>query len=273
MIEKVTIYNRAEAPMTFYPGENTNGIFLKDIEGLDPVKAEFSSVNIPMDDGEDNQTARRGGRDLIMKFGFDESTFGQTVSQLRSALYRHMMSKSKVRVELTDSDFGLVHIRGRVEDFVSPRFVKEPDASVQIRCFLPDFIDVNSTIWNAATTSGTDSSSLEYLGSEETGFLFRMIANRVISSFDIIMTAEGEPSRTLAFADSIIVGDEIQISTVPGQKFARRIRSGVTSSILFGVNPNSNWLKLVPGFNDIRVRVSGSPINYTLEYYKRFGGL
>jgi len=77
----------------------------------------------------------------------------------------------------------------------------------------------------------------------------------------------------LDFAAPLLSGDEIRISTVPGEKGAWLTRASVESSVLYGIPPQSGWPYFEQGTNELRVYATGTAIPYTVEYITRYGGL
>jgi hypothetical protein len=77
----------------------------------------------------------------------------------------------------------------------------------------------------------------------------------------------------MLFAEPLIAGDVLTISTVSGNKHATLTRAGSDSSLLFGVAPDASWINLFPGPNYIRVYTEGAAIPYTITYTSKVGGL
>jgi hypothetical protein len=65
----------------------------------------------------------------------------------------------------------------------------------------------------------------------------------------------------------------LQISTINGAKGVTLIRGGAQSSYLYGISPQSDWLKFSRGVNQMRVAASGAAIPYTFQHTQKYGGL
>ncbi len=97
--------------------------------------------------------------------------------------------------------------------------------------------------------------------------------NRTITEFTIYHTRADGQLRTTDVAVPMVSGDILTISSIPGSKSAKLNHLGTVSSVLYGVSPQSAWLELIQGDNDIRVYAEGAAIPYTLTYNTRYGGL
>jgi hypothetical protein len=97
--------------------------------------------------------------------------------------------------------------------------------------------------------------------------------NRALSAFTIYHDPPDGTLRQMDFAASLISGDVLTVSTISGNKYANLLRSGVTSSVLYGVSPQSAGPVLQPGDNYIRVYATGAAIPWNIKYTNRYGGL
>lgn len=252
----------------------SEGYVIKDIEGLDPVKASLVTSPIAQTDGVQFQSSRRESRNIILKIGLGDLLYSTPVSELRKGLYDFFMPKSNVEIRFHMDGEEHSYILGMVESFVSPMFAREPEATVSILCFKPDFVSVEETLFEGLTTSDDSGESLMYDGSTNTGFIFTMgPIDRAVNNLTIYNQSAGDAAQSLQFSSPLEVGDILRISTVDGNKGAWLRQSSVEASILYGVSPTSTWVNLIPGTNDLQVRVDGDPIPYTIEYSARYGGL
>lgn len=260
--------------------DSSSGYAFQGMTGLDPVEANIVTSGYANHDGVQYHAARRELRDMQLDLGLEPNPASQTVSQLRNNLYRYCLPKSEVNLRFNRDDEPSVSIDARVKDFESPLFAQEPVATISFEAHDPDFVEDTPVIFSGATTSGTNHAVLDYEGSVETGFLFRMPVNRALSSFRIINQAPNGETRDLEFTlpsgvPALAAGEVIEISTVFGAKRATRIvtASGTTSSVLYGVSPYADWVNIFPGENNIRVYADGAAIPFTIEYQIRHGGL
>jgi hypothetical protein len=259
-------------------GDVSSGIYIADIEGLGPVKATLVSSSFAGEDGEQFHSSRREARDVKLTLGLEPDYVTSTVRALRARLYNYFMTGMPVNLRFYDTDGAInltVGIDGRVETCEPTIFSDEPAMEVGVRCFKPDFLElVNQTVAGNTTSTSSDT-TINYTGTVESGIVFTMTVNRALADFTIYHTPPDGIVRSLYFNNPLATGDKIEISTVPGSKYARLTLSGQTNatSILRGVSPSSNWIELQPGPNKFRVSVTGAAIPWSLYYTNRHGGL
>jgi hypothetical protein len=255
-------------------GEVNSGIFIKEIGGLDPVKATIVSTSFPGVTGEVYQASKREARDVKLKLGLEPDYISEEPKDVRRRLYQFFMPNTKVDLQFVDSDGLVVDISGMIETFESPIFVQEPEVDISVRCFNSDFIEhLNQVEITGNTVSNTLDTEINYVGSVEAGIEFYLHVNRDIDEFTIYNTMPNGQFRQFDFAWPLHDGDQINLSTIPGKKFVTLTRAGVDSSLLYAKSPQSSWIDLYPGTNLLRVYAEGAPIPYELYYDNRYGGL
>jgi hypothetical protein len=257
------------------PLEDTgNGFLVDTIDGLNPVKAVLVSSSFAGVDGEKYHSSRREKRGITLKLDFRPDYVTNTVETLRNRLYSFLMPKSEVNLRFHHDNGLYVDIWCVVESFDDPYFTKDPDATISLIGFDPDFVNPNQFSLPGNTVADATTTDISYPGTVETGIDLTVAINRAASSLTIYNTLPGGKIKQLDFAASLSVNDTVRISTVPGAKGAWLTRAGVVSSLLYGVSMQSNWVDLDgPGINKFRVFALGAPIPYTLRYFTRYGGL
>jgi hypothetical protein len=273
MLTKVETRTAQGALLSLPLGDVSGGAFIEDIDGLDPVKATIVSSSFAGLDGVQYQSSRRESRNILLKLGLEPDYSVETVWDLRSRLYNFFMPKAQVYLRFFLASGLVVDISGRVESFEAKMFVQNPTADISIICFNPDFVDLDSVTFSGSTTSTTAESLITYDGSVDSGILFTLNVDRVLSEFAIYHKPPNDELRIMEFSAPLSAGDVLEISTVPGAKWATLTRAGSESSILYGVSPQSNWTELEHGDNYIRVYAEGAAIPYTIEYTNKYGGL
>lgn len=273
MLTKVEARNSAGNVLILPLQDISGGYTLKDVEGLDPVKATIVTSSFASFDGVQFEAAHRDSRNIVMKLGFSPDWITNTPKGLRDNLYKWFMSKRYVELRFYEDTGLVVRIVGRVESNDSPRFTSDPDASISIVCFLPDFIGMTTETISGTSVADATESTVTYDGTVETGFVFTLNVDRSISGFSLYQRGDDGVQYELDFAANLVSGDVVKISTVPGSKYATLTSGGVESSILYGVSPSSPWLVLSPGVNKLRLLISGAAIPYTIVYTDKYGGL
>lgn len=273
MLTKVEVRNPAGNLLTLPLEDVSDGYILKDVEGLDPVKATIISSTFASLDGVQYQTARREARNLIVKLGLEPDYSSSSVRALRSNLYNWFMTKAPVNLTFYDSDGLIVRIDGIVEDYVGPLFVKEPEAAVYITCPNPDLVELAPVTGSGNTVSTTTEFLITYNGSVETSIKFDLLLNRSLSAFTIYHRPPDNIIRSFDFMASLVNLDTLSIDTTVGQKAITLTRSGVQSSLLYGRQPGSAWFLLQPGVNHFRFYATGAAIPFNYSYTERHGGM
>lgn len=252
----------------------SNGYSVQKVTGLDPVKATIVSSAYATADGEQYQSSRREKRNIVLTLGLEPDYIETSVRGLRKELYGFFQPKSYVSLRFYDDDGLTVNISGRVESFDSDLFTDEPSVDISILCFDPDFVSNSSVTLSGSTVNSSSNSLIQYDGDIETGFTLTLNVNQSLTEFTIYNTGEDGITRSLDIQASLVSGDVVTISTVSGAKSVKLTRSGVTTSLLYGMTTQSDWVEFYPGDNHFRVYItSGTAIPYSVTYTERYGGL
>jgi hypothetical protein len=252
-----------------------SGFLVAEIEGLDPVKTTITSSTFAGMAGAQFQSSKRESRNLVLKLKPRPNSTHTTVRALREYLYRFFMTRQDVHLTFYDEEVGQVEIDGIVEETDFPIFTKDPDITVNILCLLPDFYDLEVNTYEGETVQDLTMDVIEYRGTIETGFDFKMTVTDTLEQFSIVVKDGNNVHHTLEFAYPLEEDDILEIRTIDGDKGAYLYRDGTVRSVLYGIAPYSEWVNLYPGENEIRVQVpdGGSNFEYTIEYTDKFGGL
>lgn len=253
--------------------DTSSGISIRDIDGLDPVKATIVSSGYASRDGVQYQSAHREARNITIQLGLNADYLTNSIRGLRNQIYDFFQSKRAVNLRFYDSEGLVVEIDGRVESCNSKLFSDDPVVDISVICFDPDFIDTNTITITGSTVASTADRVIPYSGSIETGFIFTLNVDRDLTEFTIYNRPPDDVTYTLDFASVMQAGDVVTISTVSGSKYITLTRAGVDTSVLYGMTVQSNWVELFPGDNNFRVYAEGAPIPYSLSYITRYGGL
>lgn len=244
------------------------------IEGLDPVKATLVSSSFAQMDGAQYHSSRRESRNIKIRLGLEPNyAYEELVKDLRQRLYTFFMPKTLVNLTFYLSTGLIVNIDGRVESFDSALYTQDPAVDISIICFDPDFYSPNSTSMSLLSTASEVDSLVPYIGTIETGVKFTVYVNRNLSEFTIYHRTPSNELRSMDFALTLIAGDVLEISTVPGSKYVTLTRAGVQSSVLYALSIQSSWIELMSGDNYIRLYAKGVGIPFDIVYTTKYGGL
>lgn len=272
MFSKLEVRNTQGALLTLQLGDTSNGINVLNVTGLDPVKATFASSSFANQPGAVFQSSRRDTRNITLQLGIDPDPAVTTVRSLRQTIYNFFRSESEVNLTFYFDDTTDPYvIDGRVETCGSNMFTTDPVVDISIICFNPDFYDpVPVTVNGVGDMSNVH---IAYEGTSPTGFIFTINIQSDVSQFTIYYTDINANTTTFEFAAGLLTGDVVTINTVRGNKGATLLRAGVTSSILYGVSPQSVWPELVPGDQWLQVWAEGTAFPISFQYTKLFGEL
>lgn len=267
----VTNFNKAQMVLPWH--EVIDGLQISDITGIDPVDAEIISSDYAGEDGTEYQEAHRGNRNIVVTLDVDPFTAAGSAQEIRQRLMKFFMPKSAVTLDFWRLGAPNVTITGWVESFDFPAMVREPQVTLSMIFTKPDFVNPVLQTSPGFSTAGEVDHFIDYQGTVDTGFLFRMRPNRAFSGFTIFHRPGDGSLRQMEVSFNFEPGDIVEISTIPREKRATLIRGGNTRSILYAVSPYSEWLRLYPGHNNIVVYLEGNGVPYTVEYTDKIGGL
>lgn len=254
-------------------GDISGGYSVQKVTGLDPVKATIVSSPFANVDGEQPQSARREKRNIVLTLGIETDYTTNSVRVLRKRLYDFFKPKSFATLRFYDDEGLTVNIDGQVESFDSDLFSDDPIADISILNFDPDFVNVSASTISGSTVSSSTNSLIEYDGDIETGIVLTLSVNRTLTEFTIYNTGEDGNVISLDVQASLVSGDVVKVSTVSGNKYVTLTRAGATSSLLYGMTTQSDWVEFTPGDNHFRVYATGAAIPYSIAYTERYGGL
>src|SRR4030095_8508366 len=240
---------------------------IKDISGLDPVKADINTSDYATQDGGFFQSARTGGRNMVFKMGYQPNyVLGKTVETLRRELYSVFPPKGLIELRFFNSDpaFKTVKIQGYVESFSSPPFAKEPEIDVSIICPKPYCNELDVVLKNGYSSS---SIIMPYDGDAEVGFTLAVTlldsTNRLIMKNGIdpdldLRFQVPNPITGLADPFSPTMFDEVIFSTIPGSKSIILNRGSTVYNLLPYVKSGGLSMKLSPLVNSVTLDVGSS---------------
>ena len=273
MLTKVEAHTPSGAVLSLPLGDVSGGYTVKDIDGINPVKATIVSSKFAQLPGSQYQSSRRENRNIVITLGIEQNNSSMSVADRRAILYGFFMPTAEVFLKFFVDDVYFAYASGRVESFETSIFSKEPEVVISILSFDPDLIAPSSVVVNGSSVSTTTEQSVTYNGTTVAGFLFKLMVDRAITEMTIYNNTPSGESLSYLFVGSLIAGDVLAINTVAGNKYATVTRSGTPSSVLYAISPASSWFGLYPGVNNLRVFIAGAAVPFTLEYTARYGGL
>jgi hypothetical protein len=249
------------------------GYSVREIDGLDPVTASLTSSAMAQLDGAQFQNARRDLRNITMKLGLEPDYVETTVQSLRAGLYSYLLPKLNVQLAFYLDDVLYVTALGQVESFENAMFSADPEVDISILCYDPDFYGVEEQTLNGFTVSNSDTETISYEGTSDTGVIFELDVNQTLHNFSVYNTTPDNEVQVFNVAGSFLSGDILTINSIPGMKSFTLKRGGVVSSAMAYMDQTSEWITLKNGDNQFRVFAAGVTIPYSVTYTPKFGAI
>jgi len=261
----------------FMPSDDP--VQIRDITGLEPVKADISSTGLATGRGETLQGSSTGKRNIVMKLGLNPDWEEQTMTSLRHQLYRYFMPEQWTKLRFFSDELPVVDIEGIVESFEPNMFSQDPEVQISVLCHQPDFIEADATIYNGVVDDGTLELEFDYIGNVETGLEVRVdrTPDNVAYSGDVIFTLRSPEDPQILEVTGVVIDHTqyLKISSVPRNKRVQVISvvDGAPTNILAKMTPASIWPIVKPGLNVLSVAAVEDGQAWTMAYFNRFGGL
>lgn len=253
---------------------------IKKIDGLGPVTASINSTQFGSIDGASLDGTYTPQRNIVITIALNPDWASQTIEGLRQVLYSYFMPENQVKLRFTSTHLPPVEIIGYVESCDPQMFSQDPEYQISIVCPKPYFMAVNATVIQGATQAFTSPTDvlMTYEGNSDVGFVVDITLPTGGTAFHgEARFINGTPSTKVAIFSPIDVSTTtfFRLSSVEGDKWARQypIPSAVPSNALGKIQPGSNWLTLRKGLNKIQILTATAGLNWTLQYYAKYGGL
>lgn len=258
---------------------NDDPVQVRDVQGIEPVKADITSTQSATGRGELPQGKSTGKRNIVLTLGLNPDWEVQTVSSLRQLLYAYFMPEQWCKLRFFSDDMPTVDIEGDVESFEPNIFSQDPEIQISIICYKPDFIDVDATIYEGVVDDGTTELEFEYIGTVPTGVELRVARTVDLPSYTGLLTAtflwNDIPSIFEINPVTIDTTKYFKYSSVKEMKRAQNVSvaDGAITNLLNRVVQPPVWPELKPGQNVFSLAAATPGQAWTLAYYNRFGGL
>lgn len=289
MIKQVTITNYlGESVIYNIEGvdvNNNNGLFITEIEGLGPVKANLHATELATSDGRIFNSRTLEGRDITIHALF---TWCKTIEEARLSSYKFFPIGTPVTFQI-ETDNRLAETVGYVETNEPEIFSETSGCEIGISCESPFFLasdGIKETLFSAVVplfefnyhegeeydgdeyeNNGHDpetefgeiihkkESSVIYDGDVETGCtieIYALAEVRMVRIYNILtrerMIIDTTKLQALT-GQGLGAGDRITICTIPGKKSMVLLRNGEETNVLNILGKHSDWFMLARGEN------------------------
>lgn len=279
----------------------STGINVKNVTGISPPPADIFSTPYGSLDGGVYAGSRVPTRTVVFTLGL---MFHPQVEDSRMILYNFFRIKDPVSIMFFTDSRELI-IDGYVDSNDVDIFSQNETATVSVTCVDPWFHSLDKTKYRMAGivpkfefpfSSELDGSDLiefsdisidtrtniVYEGDIQTGFVgyFTFTSGNFHNIYLYNMQTR---ERMTLYTDQVALrtgtplgrGDEIQISTISGQKTAYLLRDGVLYNIIGMVDKDSTWLQLTKGDNIFAIASDNGVenIGFSLTYQDKYAGI
>ena len=280
MLTEVKAYSSWRSAPTLLLDANgrpeTDYIQIRNIDGLDPVKASISTSPRGYIDGVTYTGSDVPARNIVLTIHPNPDWLTWSFESLRRLLYQYFMPKRPVRLVFESDDMGPVEISGVVESVTVNQFSKDPEIQVSVICPDPYFTAVDPTVITGQTIrDGGVTTIVPYGGTVESGVLVKVTYTSGTDPTRIGIQL-GDPSlgyfNVVAGVNAALY---FEMSSIPLQKFVQNIdmSTGVINNLLSDVEDGSSWIVLQPGDNEFSVVTDQGVQDWELTFYERYGGL
>ena len=258
---------------------NSNGYRIRNIDGIEPVKADINTTNNASMNGIHINSAYQRSRNIVVTIGLYPGN-GKTLEDLRKQLYLNAPVGLSTSLSFDLDEGGKYRrIKAVVESNEMNRFSKDPEQVISFICPDPYFTSSVETTYPVHGADLTTGYVVPYSGTAEAGFNFWFMLDSDIKAggyFQVTNKAPYGQSNTqrLSFATDVKVNagqNAIAINSVPGD---RRIIVH-TSSWLKALDNNHTWPMLRPGDNTLKLDTKTSSLAYNAQvtFTERYGEL
>jgi hypothetical protein len=257
----------------------TDLVQIRNITGLDPVKAAISTSPFGSFDGAAYTGASVDSRNIVLTIHPNPDWKDWTYEELRRLLYLYFMPKQAIQFVFYSNDISPVEIFGYVESCAVNQFSKDLEVQVSVICPYPYFTGLSPVVVTGHTVAAYSGAiEIDYNGDVESGFQLEVDYVPGQLSPNSIGIQVDDPSITyftVNGANLVTVDQYFLMSSIPGLKYVDTVRksSGAVTSLYSGIKSGSSWPTLKPGANQVAVITDQGAHTWKLTYFERHGGL
>lgn len=300
MIKQVNVTNpKKETLKLLLADPYATGLLVTNITGLGPPQSDINYTELATGDGGLWSSSRTQPRNIVISLQMVD----KDAEHARHVTYEYFPIKQLVRLEFITDERSLF-IDGYVESHDDNIFSKTETTQISILCLFPWFYKIGE---EASVFSGVKPlfefpfsnesltepmiefgyilrdtrATLYYEGDVETGLIitvhFEDVAEDIsIYNVDTQEIMKIDTDRIVEMTGKAMQPmDDIEICTIPGQKYIRLLRDGEYTNIISALDRDSTWLKLRWGTNmyGFSARVGEGNLLVTFSYRTMYGGV
>lgn len=301
MINKLVVRNyRGEELSIDLRNPWESGLAITAIDGVTQTFADINFGDYASSDGGFYTSARTNSRNIVLDITFIEAP---TIDITRRRTYQFFPVKHKLTLEF-HTDKRVSTIDGYVESNSASMFSDKTGATISIMCpsaYLRSLETQVTSFFGETPTfhfafanhdpvlpvikmgevSHMSENTVFYAGEAETGFIMRIRTHGTVKNIKLYDADTREHisinTNTISkiTGSSLIPGDEIIVSTVSGDRYARLLRDGKYINILNSIDRTSSWLTLSKGDNVFVYTADEGwdDVIFTIEYHDLYEGV
>lgn len=301
MIKSITVTNPKSESLTLeLRNPEPAGLYVQDIEGLGPAKANINSTQLAAIDGGLFSSSRVTERNIVITLGMLESP---TIEDARHRTYKFFPIKKQIKF-LIETDNLIAEATGYVESHEPVIFSDQETTQISILCpdpffYQPGYIEENTSdvqktfefpfsnesltenLLEFGVISFDIRANIHYVGDVDTGVKITIHAFGEATNITLYNAITHESMAidtskiTTLTGQAYGVSDDIIISTVRGDKYARLLRNGVYTNIISALDKNADWFQLSNGDNVFTYTAESGTSNISIlfEYRNAYGGV
>jgi Phage tail protein RIFT-related domain len=255
----------------------TDWFQIRNIEGLNPVKAAVNTTPFGSVDGESYVGSSVLSRNVVLTIHPNPDWANWTYETLRRLLYRYFTPKLPVKLEFYSDDMAPVQISGVVEDIALNPFSQDPEYLVSVICPDPYFTAINGLVVTGQSVRPAGAvTTIDYQGGIECGITLKVTRNADPAPTTIGVRVGADVLDYFNVIASVSATKFFSLSSVPLQKSVWNVdtTTGVITSLLSKlISEGSRWPMLQPGSNAFSVITDQGVQDWQLIYFERYGGL
>jgi len=250
MIKTLYITNPSANTLTLHLGSSfeDEGLLIFNITGLGPPKATVSATGGPTYDGTTVSAIQVDARHVLLTLAIPVGSISEETAKQKVYTYFPIKQEIIFRIETDNKDVFAVAI---VESVEANQFAKVENFVISLYFPKPYFLDMVEDNPSISTPSGT---TITYDGEVESGIYIDIVFTGYPGG-NITITNDREiQSMTLDWGAGVLPGsgDWCRIDTRKGQKSAIYKEFGQPEfNFMNGIGINDDWIKLLPGNNEI----------------------
>jgi len=256
----------------------TDLVQVRNIAGLDPVKASVNTSPYGSVDGESFIGSSVPKRNIVLTVGLRPDWNDWTYEGLRRLLYSYFMPKRPVQLVFYSDDMIPVQIRGVVESAEINQFSKDPEFVISVICPDPYFTALEPKVITGQSIRETDETVavIDNDGSIEIGMHVMVTQVSGATPTNIRVQIGDQEISYFSVVATVDPTNYFEMNSIPTRKFVQNVNmsTGVITSLLSKVvREGSEWPIFPPGENDFSVITDAGVQDWELTYFERFGGL